>query len=213
MLETAEAVNAAGATMLRGGAFKPRTSPYSFQRPGGGGALDPGRGPRADRAGRRHRGAGPAARGGRVRGRRRDPDRRAQHAELRAAHRGRPRGQPVLLKRGPSATIEELLLAAEYIVREGNSQVILCERGIRTFEPSTRNTLDLGAIPVLKEETHLPVIVDPSTRQDGARWSRPLARGGGRGRGRADRRGASRPRHGALRRRAAASHGKVRRLR
>jgi 3-deoxy-7-phosphoheptulonate synthase len=70
--------------------------------------------------------------------------------------------KPVLLKRGPSASIEELLMAAEYILNEGNSRVILCERGIRTFESATRYTLDIGAIPVLKERTHLPVIVDPS---------------------------------------------------
>jgi 3-deoxy-7-phosphoheptulonate synthase len=70
--------------------------------------------------------------------------------------------KPVLLKRGPSSSVEELLLAAEYVVNEGNPRVILCERGIRTFERSTRYTLDLGAVPVLKEETHLPVIVDPS---------------------------------------------------
>jgi 3-deoxy-7-phosphoheptulonate synthase len=68
----------------------------------------------------------------------------------------------VLLKRGPSASIEELLMAAEYILNEGNSRVILCERGIRTFESATRYTLDIGSIPVLKERTHLPVIVDPS---------------------------------------------------
>src|SRR4051794_16508858 len=70
--------------------------------------------------------------------------------------------KPVLLKRGPSASIEELLMAAEYVLKEGNPRVILCERGIRTFERSTRYTLDIGAIPVVKEETHLPVIVDPS---------------------------------------------------
>ena len=70
--------------------------------------------------------------------------------------------KPVLLKRGPSASIEELLMAAEYILKEGNPRVILCERGIKTFERSTRFTLDIGAVPVLKEETHLPVIVDPS---------------------------------------------------
>jgi 3-deoxy-7-phosphoheptulonate synthase len=72
------------------------------------------------------------------------------------------RGTPVLLKRGMSATVNELLLAAEHVMAHGNSQVILCERGIRTFETSTRNTLDISAIPVLKQETHLPVIVDPS---------------------------------------------------
>ena len=70
--------------------------------------------------------------------------------------------KPVLLKRGPAASVEELLMAAEYVAKEGNAKVILCERGIRTFERSTRYTLDIGAIPVLKQETHLPVIVDPS---------------------------------------------------
>jgi 3-deoxy-7-phosphoheptulonate synthase len=70
--------------------------------------------------------------------------------------------KPVLLKRGPSASVEELLMAAEYVLKEGNPRVILCERGIKTFERSTRFTLDIGAVPVLKEETHLPVIVDPS---------------------------------------------------
>ena len=84
--------------------------------------------------------------------------------------------KPVLLKRGPSASIEELLMAAEYIVREGNSQVILCERGIKTFETSTRFTLDIGAIPVLKQETHLPVIVDPSHAAGRRELVLPLAR-------------------------------------
>jgi 3-deoxy-7-phosphoheptulonate synthase len=70
--------------------------------------------------------------------------------------------KPVLLKRSPSASIEELLMAAEYVVREGNDQVMLCERGIKTFETSTRYTLDIAAVPVLKKETHLPVVVDPS---------------------------------------------------
>jgi 3-deoxy-7-phosphoheptulonate synthase len=70
--------------------------------------------------------------------------------------------KPVLLKRSPSASIEELLMAAEYVVREGNDQVMLCERGIKTFETSTRYTLDIAAVPVLKQETHLPVVVDPS---------------------------------------------------
>jgi 3-deoxy-7-phosphoheptulonate synthase len=70
--------------------------------------------------------------------------------------------KPVLLKRGQSATVEELLMAAEYVVKEGNRNVILCERGIRTFEPSTRNTLDISAVPVIKLTSHLPVIVDPS---------------------------------------------------
>src|SRR6266404_6079206 len=84
--------------------------------------------------------------------------------------------KPVLLKRGPSATVEDLLMAAEYIVKEGNSEVILCERGIKTFETSTRYTLDIGAIPVLKQETHLPVIVDPSHPAGRRDLVLPLAR-------------------------------------
>jgi 3-deoxy-7-phosphoheptulonate synthase len=84
--------------------------------------------------------------------------------------------KPVLLKRGPSASIEELLMAAEYVVKEGNAQVILCERGIKTFERSTRYTLDLSAIPVLKHETHLPVIVDPSHAAGKRDLVLPLAR-------------------------------------
>jgi 3-deoxy-7-phosphoheptulonate synthase len=83
--------------------------------------------------------------------------------------------KPVLLKRGLSATIKELLMAAEYVMAAGNHQVILCERGIRTFETATRNTLDVGAIPVLKEETHLPVIVDPSHAGGRAALVPPLA--------------------------------------
>jgi 3-deoxy-7-phosphoheptulonate synthase len=82
----------------------------------------------------------------------------------------------VLLKRGPSASVEELLMAAEYVVKEGNERVILCERGIRTFEQSTRYTLDLGAVAVLKHETHLPVIVDPSHAAGRRDLVLPLAR-------------------------------------
>src|SRR5690606_17312870 len=83
--------------------------------------------------------------------------------------------RPVLLKRGLSATIKELLMAAEYIMAQGNRDVILCERGIRTYETATRNTLDIGAIPVLKRETHLPVIVDPSHAAGRADLVAPLA--------------------------------------
>jgi len=83
---------------------------------------------------------------------------------------------PVLLKRGLSATLDELLAAAEYILAEGNPNVILCERGIRTFEPATRNTLDLSAVPVLRERSHLPVLVDPSHGVGVRRWVRPLCR-------------------------------------
>jgi 3-deoxy-7-phosphoheptulonate synthase len=161
-LETARAVHEAGATMLRGGAFKPRTSPYSFK----------GLGVRALEilAEAREETGLPLVT------ELMDP----RHLEpviattdvvqigarnmqnfflLSEVGQG---DKPVLLKRGPSASVEELLMAAEYILKEGNPRVILCERGIRTFERSTRYTLDIGAIPVLKEETHLPVIVDPS---------------------------------------------------
>ena len=161
-LETARAVHEAGASMLRGGAFKPRTSPYSFK----------GLGVRALEIlveAREETGLPLVTEV-------MDP----RHVEavigttdvvqigarnmqnfflLSEVGRG---DKPVLLKRGPSASVEELLMAAEYILKEGNPRVILCERGIRTFERSTRYTLDIGAIPVLKEETHLPVIVDPS---------------------------------------------------
>jgi 3-deoxy-7-phosphoheptulonate synthase len=161
-LETARAVAAAGATMLRGGAFKPRTSPYSFQGLGAE-ALVILREARAET-------------GLPIVTELMDPRhveevvdtadviqigaRNSQNflllAEVGRAHK------PVLLKRGLSTSVEELLMAAEYIAKEGNEQIILCERGIKTFETSTRFTLDLGAVAVLKHETHLPVIVDPS---------------------------------------------------
>jgi 3-deoxy-7-phosphoheptulonate synthase len=161
-LETARAVEAAGATMLRGGAFKPRTSPYTFQGLGVDGLaiLEEAR----------------AETGLPLVTELMDP----RHVEavvetadviqigarnmqnfILLSEVGKA-GKPVLLKRGPSASVEELLMAAEYVVKEGNADVMLCERGIRTFERSTRYTLDIGAIPVLKQETHLPVIVDPS---------------------------------------------------
>lgn len=162
LLETAAAVKKAGATVLRGGAFKPRTSPYSFQGLGEEGLkylaearertgllvvtelMDP-----------------------------RDMPVLARYADIiqigaRNMHNFRlltevgDQPKPVLLKRGMSATIEELLMSAEYIMSRGNSSVILCERGIRTFETYTRNTLDLSAIPVVKRHSHLPIIVDPS---------------------------------------------------
>jgi 3-deoxy-7-phosphoheptulonate synthase len=84
--------------------------------------------------------------------------------------------KPVLLKRGMSASIDELLSAAEYILSEGNPDVVLCERGIRTFETATRNTLDLSAVAVLREKTHLPIMVDPSHGVGVRRWIRPLCR-------------------------------------
>lgn len=159
---TAKSVKECGALMMRGGAFKPRTSPYSFQGLGEAGldilvkareetglpivteVLDP-----------------------------RDIDIIAEKADvlqigarnmqnfLLLTEAGKT-GRPVLLKKSFGTTVEELLMAAEYIVKTGNEKVILCERGIRTFESATRNTLDISAIPLLKQLSHLPVIVDPS---------------------------------------------------
>lgn len=170
--ETAEKVKNAGAAMLRGGAFKPRSSPYNFQGLGQGGikmlreisiksglpfvteVMDT-----------------------------RQVEFVSEYADmLQVGSRnmqnypllkevGKQR-KPVLLKRGMMATIEEFLLAAEYILNEGNEQVVFCERGIRTFETTTRNTLDLSAVPMLKHLSHLPVIVDPS-HGTGHRWMVP----------------------------------------
>jgi 3-deoxy-7-phosphoheptulonate synthase len=162
LMDIGKAVKKAGATFIRGGAFKPRTSPYSFQGLGEEGMvilaeakkktglpvvteiMDP-----------------------------RDMDVILRYADViqigarnmqnfRLLQEVGSHDKPVLLKRGLSATIKELLMAAEYIIARGNSRVILCERGIRTFETATRNTLDLNAIPVLKKLSHLPVVVDPS---------------------------------------------------
>ena len=161
-LETARAVAASGASMLRGGAFKPRTSPYTFQGLGvealhilAEAREETGLPIVTELMDPRHveevlEVADVIQIGAR----------NMQNFNL-LAEVGQAR-KPVLIKRGPSASVEELLMAAEYVVKEGNAQVILCERGIRTFERSTRYTLDIGAIPVLKQETHLPVIVDPS---------------------------------------------------
>jgi 3-deoxy-7-phosphoheptulonate synthase len=162
ILESAHVVRAAGGRMLRGGAFKPRTSPYAFQGLGVEGLelLAEAR----------------AATGLPVVSEVLDPrqvDLVAEHVDMLQigarnmqnfpllAEVGRVR-RPVLLKRGLSATVAELLLAAEHVMARGNGQVVLCERGIRTFETATRNTLDVAAVAVLKRETHLPVIVDPS---------------------------------------------------
>ena len=162
LLRTARAVASSGARLLRGGAFKPRTSPYSFQGLG----LE---------------GLTLLARARSETGlpvvtevvAEEDVELVARHADMlqigarnmqnfRLLSAAGAQGCPVLLKRGLMATLEELLLAAEYIVAAGNPRVILCERGIRTFERATRNTLDISAVPVLKRRTHLPVIVDPS---------------------------------------------------
>ena len=178
LLETARGVKAAGATVLRGGAFKPRTSPYAFQ----------GLGVEA----LRYLAEARDETGLPVVTEVMEPqqvDIVAEYADilqigarnmqnyslLNAAGRV---ARPVMVKRGFGATIEELLMAAEYIVAAGNPNVILCERGIRTFETYTRNTMDLAAVPVLHSLTHLPVIVDPS-HATGKRWLvRPLALGG-----------------------------------
>ncbi len=162
LLESAEAVRAAGATALRGGAFKPRTSPYAFQGLGAE-ALDLLAEARAltglpvvtEVMDTRHVDL-VAGRADVLQVGARNMQNFALLAELGRIQR------PVLLKRGLSATITEVLMAAEYIMANGNRNVILCERGIRTFESATRNTLDVSAIPVLKRETHLPVVVDPS---------------------------------------------------
>jgi 3-deoxy-7-phosphoheptulonate synthase len=162
LLSCARAVRAAGAKMLRGGAYKPRTSPYSFQ-----GLKELG----LDLLVEARNETGLPVITEIVDTR--DVEVVAEHADvLQIGARNMQNfalleavGQvqkPVLLKRGLSATLAEWLMAAEYIVSKGNYQVILCERGIRTFETMTRNTLDLGAIPLLKRMTHLPVIVDPS---------------------------------------------------
>ena len=161
-LATARAVHAAGASMLRGGAFKPRTSPYSFRGLGAEALaiLDEAReetglpvvtevlDPRQVEA--------VAAIADVIQIGARNMSNFLLLSEIGQQDR------PVLLKRGPSSSVDELLMAAEYILKEGNPRVILCERGIRTFESATRFTLDIGAVPVLKERTHLPVIVDPS---------------------------------------------------
>ena len=162
MMSIAEKVKAAGASFIRGGAYKPRTSPYSFQGLGEEGLqylaeasrktglpvvteiMDP-----------------------------RDLETILQYTDIiQIGARNMQNfrlllevgmcNKPVLLKRGLSATIKEWLMAAEYVMSKGNLEVILCERGIRTFETATRNTLDLSAVPVLKQKTHLPVVVDPS---------------------------------------------------
>jgi 3-deoxy-7-phosphoheptulonate synthase len=162
LLETARCISREGGRVLRGGAYKPRTSPYSFQGLGVPAlkllaeARDATGLPIITEVVDPH-----------------DVETFDEHADvlqvgarnmqnfalLKAVGRSR---HPVLLKRGPSATIEEWLLAAEYVLAAGNPNVIMCERGIRTFETATRNTLDLSAVPVLRSRTHLPIVVDPS---------------------------------------------------
>lgn len=162
ILNSARAVKAAGATALRGGAFKPRTSPYSFQ-----GMKEEGL--KLLALARKETGLAVVTEVMSTE----DVDLVARYADvlqvgarnmqnyrlLEAVGKSK---KPVLLKRGPAATVEELLLAAEYILNEGNPDVMLCERGIRTFEAHTRFTLPLATVPYLHHKTHLPVVVDPS---------------------------------------------------
>jgi 3-deoxy-7-phosphoheptulonate synthase len=162
LLKTAEAVKSAGATLLRGGAFKPRTSPYEFQGLGKKGLkllakarLETGLGIITELLSETHAeivaeyadiiqiGA-----------------RNAQNFQLLIA--AAKTGKPILLKRGLSMRIEEWMLAGEYVLANENSNLMFCERGIRTFETYTRNTLDLSTIPILKKESHCPVVIDPS---------------------------------------------------
>jgi 3-deoxy-7-phosphoheptulonate synthase len=175
IMDVACSIQQCGARMLRGGAFKPRTSPYAFQGLKNDGLV------LLARAKEKYRipvvtevmdiasieiiceyadciqvGA-----------------RNVQNFQL-LKEVGKTK-KPVLLKRGMSTTIEEFLMSAEYVLSGGNSQVILCERGIRTFETATRNTLDISAVPVLKEKTHLPVIVDPSHGTGKSRYVEPMA--------------------------------------
>jgi 3-deoxy-7-phosphoheptulonate synthase len=147
LLETAHAVKEAGAQVLRGGAYKPRTSPYSFQ--------------------------GLGEQGLRILAEAREATGLFAYADIlqigarnmqnyALLHAVGEAQRPVLLKRGMMSTIEEMLMAAEYILSHGNDRVILCERGIRTFETYTRNTMDINAVPLLKQLSHLPVVADPS---------------------------------------------------
>lgn len=174
VITIAKAVKAAGATCLRGGAFKPRTSPYAFQ---GLGVV----GLNYLRKAREETGMPIVTEimSEEYLDEFHDVDiiqvgaRNMQNFDL-LKKLGRV-DKPILLKRGLANTIQEWLMSAEYIMSEGNQQVILCERGIRTFEPYTRNTLDLSAIPILKEKTHLPVIVDPSHASGLSRLVRPMS--------------------------------------
>lgn len=174
IIEVAEAVKAAGAKLLRGGAFKPRTSPYAFQGLRGEGIklllkakketglpivteiMDISQLPLFEDVDVLQVGA-----------------RNMQNFEL-LKELGRTK-KPILLKRGMANTLQELIMSAEYIMAGGNTQVMLCERGIRTFETSTRNTLDLCSIPVLKSLTHLPVVIDPSHATGYAKYVKPMS--------------------------------------
>ena len=174
IIQVAQAVKAAGATLLRGGAFKPRTSPYAFQGLQADGLrlllkakeatglpivteiMDNDHLPLFDEVDVIQVGA-----------------RNMQNFDL-LKELGRTQ-KPILIKRGMANTIKELLMSAEYVMSGGNENVILCERGVRTFETATRNTLDLSAVPVLHQQTHLPVVIDPSHATGSARYVKPMA--------------------------------------
>lgn len=176
LLATARAVKAAGATFLRGGAYKPRTSPYSFQ------GLEE-EGLKFMKHAKEETGLNvicevTSARAIEAASKYVDMlqigARNMQNFEL-LKEAGKS-GVPVLLKRGLAATIEEWLNAAEYVMSEGNENIVLCERGIRTFEKATRNTLDISAVPVIKAKSHLPIIVDPSHATGVRDYVMPLAK-------------------------------------
>ncbi|MBO7186856.1 MAG: 3-deoxy-7-phosphoheptulonate synthase [Clostridia bacterium] len=174
IVEVALAVKEAGATLLRGGAFKPRTSPYAFQGMGVKGLelllkakQETGLPIVTELMSEKHIDDF------------KDVDviqigaRNMQNFDL-LKQVGKT-GKPILLKRGLANTLQELLMSAEYIMSEGATDVILCERGIRTFEPTTRNTLDLSAVPVLKNMTHLPIVIDPSHATGVAKLVEPMS--------------------------------------
>jgi len=176
LLETAHAVREAGGHALRGGAFKPRTSPYAFQGLGEEGLELLAEARQATGLPVVTEVMSPEQVGLVVKyadvlqiGARNMQNYALLHAAGESQH-------PVLLKRGMSATIEEMLMAAEYILSHGNRRVILCERGIRTFETATRNTTDINAVPVLKALTHLPVLLDPSHSTGYAQYVTAIAR-------------------------------------
>jgi len=176
LMEVAQEVRSAGARFLRGGAFKPRTSPYSFQGLGEEGLKYLREA--ADKLGLLVVTEVMDTR---------TVELVSQYADMLQIGARNMQNfdllkevgiskKPVLLKRGLSATVQELLLSAEYLLSKGNFKVVLCERGIRTFETATRNTIDINAIPVIKQETHLPVIVDPSHGTGKWEYVAPIAR-------------------------------------
>jgi 3-deoxy-7-phosphoheptulonate synthase len=178
IVKSAEYVKAAGAKMLRGGAFKPRTSPYSFQGLGEEGLKLLAKAREATGLPFVTEVVNP-----------RDVDVVYKYADMFQVGARNIQNfallsllgqtkKPVLLKRGMATTIEEFLMSAEYILSEGNSSVILCERGIRTFETATRNTLDISCVPVVQERSHLPIIIDPSHAAGHWHYVTPLARAG-----------------------------------